>query len=56
MVKSEYIGYVKCCEGSKKYGIVFHHTMNQFYLSRHDAPIEYCPWCRVLLDTNLVEE
>lgn len=57
--------YVKCCERNRNY-IYFWFHGNSFGLVHYDAddpdegitnePIEYCPWCGILLDTNLLED
>lgn len=54
--KSPHWTYVKCCDRNKK-SIYLLHANNLFYFDSVDAfPIEYCPWCGILLDTNLLEE
>jgi len=56
-METETVTYVKCCErNDKRIYIVFEDDL--FYLvgERHDTCIEYCPWCGILLDVNLLEE
>lgn len=55
-MKSPHWTYVKCCDRNKK-SIYLLHANNLFYFDSVDAfPIEYCPWCGILLDTNLLED
>lgn len=53
---------VKCCPSNRGF-IRFHDVYNNFYIDLDDVDgvavlenIEYCPWCGILLDTNLLEE
>ena len=57
MTSEHGFAFVKCCErNDKRIYIVFED--NLFYLEGegYDTRIEYCPWCGILLDTNLLEE
>jgi hypothetical protein len=55
---------VKCCDRNKDH-IYWSTKDDRFYIDCFDMvytkddedyePIEYCPWCGVLLDTNLLE-
>lgn len=46
--------HVKCCDRNDS-RVYLDHEDNLFYLGGVDAiSIEYCPWCGILLDTNLL--
>jgi len=49
--------YIRCCDVTKTNNAIRLEDDNRFYLEIliPDA-IEYCPWCGVLLDTNLIGE
>lgn len=47
---------IKCCEDSERNGLYFNYDYDRFYLLMEPHPITYCPWCRILLDINLVEK
>ncbi len=54
----ETFSYVKCCDRNH-HRIYLVHQDNLFYLNcddGYDTCIEYCPWCGILLDTNLLED
>lgn len=55
-------GIVKCCDRNSGY-IRFNWSYNLFYIDLDDVDgvavldsVEYCPWCGILLDTNLLED
>ena len=51
--------FVKCCERNKNY-IYLTYDDNLFNIDDESgvlsSNIEYCPWCGILLDTNLLED
>ena len=51
--------FVKCCERNKNY-IYLTYDDNLFNIDDEggmmSSSIEYCPWCGILLDTNLLED
>lgn len=45
-----------CCEFGKEH-IYMDWSADRFYIfGLGDLYIEYCPWCGILLDTNLLED
>lgn len=58
-MSDENYAYVKCCEKNKQY-IFITYDDNLFNLDNGNGVIpdniEYCPWCGILLDTNLLED
>ncbi len=46
--------YVRCCETTKNFNVICLETTNKFEIRDIPMPIEYCPWCGKLLDTNLI--
>ena len=59
MTSEHGFAFVKCCERNKNY-IYFTYEDNTFNLDSDcgslTTEIQYCPWCGILLDTNLLEE
>ena len=49
---------VKCCKDNEKHNSIYYDDSDDpcFRLTDSDDPIEYCPWCGILLDTNLLED
>ncbi len=47
--------WVRCCKTTKNLNLIYLGDNNMFHLSDNDYRIDYCPWCGVLLDTNLLE-
>lgn len=48
--------YVRCCDYNREYdNIYFDDDPDSpcFREARGDDPFQYCPWCGILLDTNL---
>lgn len=49
--------YARCCDVTKGANIIFiMEDGHDFFIEGCRIPVEFCPWCKSLLDLNLLED